>query len=201
MKTLRIGFDVDGILADFNAAFIQRVISITGKDLFPPRPFDIPLWDYPQHYGYTEEECSKTWDDITADPNFWRNLPSYPGTREVISVLRDFQVEGHEVYFITSRPGVFAKQQTEDWLRSYGFSFPTVLICSKKGAAAEALKLTHYIDDRFENVIDVLQRNPSTTTYLLNRPWNTERSSVLPYVRVAYPLEMLTHLSPTKPLV
>ena len=57
---MRIGFDVDGVLADFNKRFIERVIAITGRDLFPPRPFDIPTWNYPEHYGYTAEESMQS---------------------------------------------------------------------------------------------------------------------------------------------
>ena len=34
-----IGLDVDGVLADFNTPFIARIIQVTGRDLFPPRPF------------------------------------------------------------------------------------------------------------------------------------------------------------------
>ncbi len=169
---IRLGVDIDGVLADFNTAFIQRVIDINGKDLFPPRPFDIPIWDYPQHYGYTQQETSDAWSSIIRDSKFWQNLPPYADTIESLARLSTTVIAGHDVYFITSRPGVLAKLQTERWLKRHGFLLtPTVLISSMKGKCVSALQLDKYVDDRWENVIDV-----ATTTgaevYLLDRPWN-----------------------------
>lgn len=175
-----IGCDIDGVLADFNTSFIKRVISITGCDLFPSRPFDIPTWDYPEFYGYTKDETSAVWKAITADEYFWENLAGYEDAIDVISRLFDHAVNGHaDVYFITSRPGIEAKYQTEQWLqdRAYGNDdiydpVPTVLISSAKGLCAQALKLDAYVDDRWENCVDVATTSPKTKVFLLDRPWN-----------------------------
>lgn len=167
----RLGFDVDGVLADFNTSFILRVIDVTGRDLFPPRPFDIPTWDYPQFYGYTEQEMDTVWKSITADIYFWENLTEYPDTSQALQAISRQSHSGDDIYFITSRPGLRAKRQTEKWLRGHGLSDrPTVLISSHKGLCAAALKLDAYIDDRWENTLDVAQTH--TQTYLLTRPWN-----------------------------
>jgi hypothetical protein len=45
-----------------------------------------------------------------------------------------------------------------------------VLISSQKGLVCQALKVTAYIDDRWENAVDVARGN--TQSYLLTRPWN-----------------------------
>ncbi len=171
---MRIGIDVDGVLADFNTAFILRVIKETGKDLFPRRPFDIPTWNYPESYGYTNDEVHAVWTAIKADPQFWLNLPPYADTLQSLSVLSQKSHEGNDLYFVTSRPGINAKSQTEKWLRENGFKDrPTVLISSEKGLCAEALNLDAYIDDRDLNVRDVSDaRGQNTKTFLLDRPWN-----------------------------
>lgn len=173
---MKIGFDVDGVLADFNKTFIERVIAVTGKDLFPPRPFDIPCWDYPQHYGYTHDECSAVWEEIKADDSFWYTLYPYEG---VVDFLAKLDSSVHDFYFITSRPGLTSKSQSENWLEFHGFgamtqafSYPTVLISSEKGACAKALNLDLYIDDRDENCLDVHYLSPKTRTVMLARPWN-----------------------------
>jgi hypothetical protein len=168
---MRIGCDIDGVLADFNTAFIARVILVTGKDLFPVRPFDIPTWNYPEHYGYTGAEVSAVWESIKADDNFWASLPAYDDTRATLFHLSNQQYMGDDIYFVTARPGVFAKQQTERWLRANGFTNPTVLISSLKGHCAEALALDRYLDDRWENALSVAD-TPDTYPYLLVRPWN-----------------------------
>lgn len=188
-----IGCDIDGVLADFNTSFIQRVINVTGRDLFPVRPFDIPCWNYPQHYGYSEAEVSSVWESIKADGMFWEQLPAYEGTAAAIQTLEERRrVHGDDIYFVTARPGIAAKGQTERWLMSHGVYHPTVIISNQKGNVCEALKIEAYIDDRWENALDVaikpapysppcLQQpvwaSSSTKSYLMVRPWNKGNDS------------------------
>lgn len=177
---MRIGCDIDGVLADFNTAFIDRVIAVTGRDLFPPRPFDITTWNYPQAYGYTADEVSAVWETINADRFFWRNLPRYESTFADLDYLaKQMLWFGSDVYFITARPGPTAKEQTEHWLRTHWPSLVvpslTVLISSEKALCAVALNLDVYIDDRRENVQSVaVARGSKTRTFVMDRPWNRD---------------------------
>lgn len=174
------GIDVDGVLADFNDAYITCVIDVAGKDRFPPRPFDIPTWNYPEHYGYSKDVVSASWAQIKADPMFWQRLPSYPHTERMLFHLLKLTYKRNDIYFITARVGVDVKVQTERWLQAYawgGFAIdkPTVLISSDKGGCAKALHLDYYIDDKTENCEDVVSRSPSTTVHLFDQPWNRTR--------------------------
>lgn len=165
-----IGVDIDGVLADFNGSFIERVIQVTGEDKFPPRPFDIPLWNYPEHYGYTAEENSAVWENIKSDRTFWRTLEPYPDARAALAYL-DEVTRHDDLYFVTARPGVAAKIQTEYWLTTHGYEYPTVLIASDKASIAQALKFDVYIDDRWENCEAVRTRSRAKV-FLMSRPWN-----------------------------
>ncbi len=174
---MRIGIDIDGVLAQFNDAFILRVIQVTNKDLFPARPFDILTWHYAQSYGYTDTEVSAVWESIKADKYFWQRLGPYDTAEADLDALYDCQEAGHEIYFITARPGIWVKRQTEIWIQTHGyyirFRIPTVLISSHKGLCAQALNLDAYIDDKDENVMDVLTRSfGKTKTFVMDRPWN-----------------------------
>lgn len=174
-----LGLDCDGVLADFNSAFIQRVIDVTGKDLFPPRPFAIPCWDYPEHFGYTKADTTAVWKDIKADPGFWSGLNAYPDVVPVIRWLSKLsEYDQADVYFITNRMGVAAKAQTEMWLSARGVDSPTVLLSANKGMIARALNLDFYVDDKNENCADVAVNSLKTKTYMLAQPWNTEQPSV-----------------------
>jgi uncharacterized HAD superfamily protein len=191
---MRIGIDIDGVLADFNESFIRRTVTVTNRDMFPPRPFDIPIWDYPQHYGYTEAEVSAVWKTIVEDSMFWAYLTPYPTTKPFLQKLNP---EKDDLYFITSRPGIIAKQQTEAWIRYYGGPVsPTVLISSMKGECARALDLEAYIDDRDKNVLNVRAYSSTTRVYILDQPWNREETVYdwKGIVRVTSPLDMLTDL-------
>lgn len=170
MKTLRIGIDVDGVLADFNRAFIDYIPRVTGRDLFPTG-YVPTTWNYPEALGYTGAEVSKVWEGIKADDSFWRFLPAYPDTVRMLSFLA---ATTHDIYFITNRPGRTAKTQTERWLQIHGFDRPpTVLISSHKGDCAFALLLDLYLDDRDENCLEVFEES-DTNGYMLAQPWNTK---------------------------
>lgn len=194
---MRLGYDVDGVSADFNDSFIPLVKAITGRDLFGPG-YVPTCWDYPTAVGYTAEEVSKVWDVICANPTFWMGLRPYFDAMDILERLRIASYE-HDVYFITSRPGIKAKQQTEVWLATHSGDFnwnPTVLISSAKGACAKALHLDAYIDDRLENVVDVAKQihHPMTKTFLLDRPWNQRETDAWFYTRVDSAAEMLDQL-------
>ena len=190
---MRIGFDVDGCLADFSSSFIPQVVKTTGRDLFPLRPFDIPCWHYPEHYGYTRKETSAAWEAVKASTTFWRQLSAYPETPDVMSRIIRLPKQGHEVYFITARVGQQVKAQTEGWLREF-ICCPTVLISDEKKMCARALRLDYYLDDRLENAEDVASWSLSYAedgfrpcrTFLLDRPWNTNPDVANParYVRI-----------------
>jgi hypothetical protein len=168
----RLAFDVDGVFANFNVAFIERVKEVTGKDLFGPSPVVITTWDYPQTFGYSTRDLTAVWQNIEADGQFWAMLPPYEDASRYLTRIHD-QCAMDDVYFITSRPGYNAKAQTEAWLMIWGgFIAPTVLISSNKGECCHALNIDAYIDDRDKNVFDVRSISPKTRTFLQDQPWN-----------------------------
>lgn len=180
---MRVGLDIDGVLADFNQAYVATVIDVTGKDLFPGPygTFDITTWNYPESYGYTATEVSKVWALIKESEGFWVNLRPYKEVQRIYQRLYDITcgAELHDVYFITSRPGKSSKIQTEAWLAGgMQIQIPTVLISSDKGACARALNLDLYIDDRTENCADVVALSPRTRCFMLARTWNEHVDSV-----------------------
>lgn len=175
---MRIGFDVDGVLANFNQDYVELTRVLTKRDLFPPEwmePTNIapPTWYYPQSFGYTNEECDKVFEVIAASDRFWRDLQPYEGVVENMNKFYMQHACDNDVYFITNRAGKGAKWQTEAWLcEALGWTDCTVLVSSAKGLCAKALKLDVYLDDKWENALDVAKESPATRNYLLNQPYN-----------------------------
>lgn len=191
---MKLGFDLDGVLADFHTPYIQRVIAVTGEDRFPPRPFEIPVWDYPQHYGYTNAEVAAVWASIHADPAFWVGLPTYPWTTATLTLLDQWSAAGtHDVYFITSRSGVQAKRQTETWLAVHGLRSPTVLLSGAKDLSCKALGLDLYVDDYRVNA-DAVHFNSPTRVFLFDQPWNRDGRDF--YTRITSVEEMFMRVTP-----
>lgn len=175
---MRIGIDLDGVLANFTLAYTLTTISITGRDLFPAGWMSSaafpPCWDYPQAYGYTDEDMTRVWREITKPSGFakgfWRDLTVM--NQEDIKAVRSLQ-QRHDVYFMTVRPGETARQQTDAWLEDVGLT-PCTLICASKGPLAAALQLDAFIDDRPENCRNVQDACPRCRVFLLDAPYNQE---------------------------
>jgi hypothetical protein len=176
---LRIGFDMDGVLADFGLAF-HRIES----RLFPPGPRVPaeepekqeeaeaaaessdpsqvpPVKEEPD--GPTRREMRRRgeaiWREIKATPDFWVALePLDPGAvRRIHQLMLQYR---WEVFFITQRPateGDTVQRQTQRWLVQQGFDLPSVLVLGgSRGAAANALRLNYHVDDSAQNCIDVI---------------------------------------------
>lgn len=186
---MRIGFDVDGVFTGFEYGYAPLLTAATGIQ-FPRlgQPDWPDTWFWERAAGVTKEQETAVWKQIMANPTFWLNLPPLPGAMDLLERIRVLSLR-HDVYFVTNRPGVVAKQQTEVWLATHSGDFtwnPTVIVSSEKGLACRALKLDVYIDDKYENCADAAtgtranrlemvspQNLPSTAVFLLNRPWNT----------------------------
>lgn len=164
-----LGVDIDGILSNFNEAYMSLMVKVGGRDLFEPKPFNIFTWHYPEAIGYSDPEVKEAWKSITANIGFWSGLRPYEGVAEFLQKIK----AEPNLYFITSRVGVTAKRQTELWLsRQCHGLHPTILISSHKALCCKALGITHYIDDNIENCEDVRDNAPDTKCYMMERTWN-----------------------------
>ena len=193
---MKIGIDCDGVLANFNHAFVELTVRVLGKDLYPgpAGTFDIFTWNYPEFFGYTSSDVTKVWDHIKSDPDFWLNIPAYKNTKQAMKVLANLQQSNNDIYFITNRMGVNAKRQTEKWLDRFDMMPTTVLLSKEKGFCATALALDAYIDDKWENCVDVAMQNDTIKVFCMDQPWNHTKVSDLKIIRVSSILEMLSYL-------
>lgn len=173
----KVGFDLDGCLANFPKAYEQTIIDVCGgKDLFPKDVKYPPVWDWPQHYGYSDQEVKEAWDVIKQSKTFWRYLEPLEGLQWARSVNHNL----HDVYYITDRVGILPKQQTQDWFSIQGIPRATVLITPRiapnpipyKDHVIKGLDLDCYIDDKWENCHAIWVMNPNCRVYCLTRPYN-----------------------------
>jgi hypothetical protein len=134
---LRIAFDMDGVLADMEAALADHAEGLSGAD---------------------DATSRRLWQRVAAIENFWESLNELePGT---VARLHALALERRwEVIFLTRRPstaGATAQIQTQRWLEARGFTLPSVYVVQRsRGQIAAALALDFVIDDRPENCLDV----------------------------------------------
>ena len=183
---LRIGFDMDGTIADFGLAFheVEERLYGAGATVNAGQPEveeeaqeapaglkPCPTTDQeeaPEEStpGETPRQARRRrdaiWRAIQSTPNFWETpKPIDEGAVARIHAL--MLRHKWEVFFITQRPktdGDTVQRQTQRWLVKQGFDLPTVLVLGgSRGAAAGALRLNYHIDDSAQNCIDVISES------------------------------------------
>ncbi len=163
----RIGFDIDGVVADTMEAFIRLAREDHGVDSISPE--DIT--------DFEVEEC------LDLDPAVMENIfvrlmaePVAAGLRPMahaVDVLQEFATMA-PLHFITARPD---KGPIEEWLRAElgSEAFGRVRLVAmgshdSKAAYIKDMGLSYFVDDRAQTCI-VLQ-NEGITPMVYSQPWN-----------------------------
>jgi 5'(3')-deoxyribonucleotidase len=154
-----VGCDLDDVLADFMAKFIdmssERFGIPTDKIL---RPVD---WTWSNNMGWTKEQESALWQQLHDTKNFWMSLDILPGVSPQLVQLLSWKTK---MYFSTARPqsiGADVSIQSAAWINEkFRVNFPTVVVSNEKGPLAAALKYDYFIDDRDKNCLEVKAARP-----------------------------------------
>lgn len=159
---LRLGIDVDGVVADFRSAFravAERELGIAPEDI------DKEL---------SKPDVERLWRNVSAASNWWLDVPAYePG--QIERLYAQVRRARWEVFFMTSRPpsaGDSVQLQTQVWLERYGFYLPSVLTTPSgaRGELARALRLDLALDDRLVNCLEVISASNAKAVMILRPP-------------------------------
>ena len=181
---LRIGFDLDGVLADMESELVrqseilfgepmtrrlqERAVEAADAGAAPGKDEGASAQEGDGAQGsepavarldMTSRQQRRLWHHVESIENFWEGLEELePG---VISRLSALAIERRwEIIFLTKRPetvGATAQVQTQRWLESKGFTLPSVFVVQgSRGRIAASLGLDIVVDDRPENCLDVV---------------------------------------------
>lgn len=185
---MRIAFDIDGCLANFTKSYAKLITEVSGRDLVSEETIANPeTWYWDRAAGYTKDEEKATWKRIMGDGTFWASLE--PFDRKVFDRI-DLFSQNHPVYFLTNRDGKRAKQQTEEWLQTYGILHPTVLLSADKVPVLKGLAIDVFVDDKPETLADVAAALPDVKLFKVAYRYNVDA----PGESVASVSEMLNRL-------
>ncbi len=174
---MRIGCDLDGVIADLHPAFVEAALRLFPElepaTVLPPdvgasppdlenhdtaaAPAEAPALERAR--PLTSSQQSHVWRALCAMPDFWETLAETEAG--IVARLAALAEERRwEVIFLTSRPrtaGRPVQRQSQRWLERLGFTLPSVFVVhGSRGRIADALDLDVVIDDRPDNCLDVV---------------------------------------------
>jgi len=192
---MTLGFDIDGVLADFITPFLRLLETRTGSGPIDPASITDP--NFIHHPFLTKEIIMECMETASYDPDFWRALAPLPSPeqwRALDKLSRD-----HQIVFITHRwvrDTYDIHSVTCDWLRSQGVGNPVVHFTQeKKSVLVRELSIEFFVDDRHENCEDVATATDAAV-FMPHRPYNQAFNH--PKVRRIRQLDELFHYVSTK---
>jgi len=177
---LRVGFDLDGTVAEMYSALHREALKLLGEEVLrkaayktsKPQVAGQPAQDKSdksedeaataadamQELHLTARQQMQLWDHVKKIENFWSTLPELePGI--IARIAKTAFERNWEVIFLTTRPstaGEMVQLQSQRWLDAHGFRYPSVFVVQRsRGKIADALHLDAFVDDRPENCLDI----------------------------------------------
>ena len=159
---LRLGIDVDGVVADFRTAFravAERELGTAPEDV---------------EKELSKPDIERLWRQVGAASNWWLDVPAYEPD-QIGRLYAQVRRARWEVFFMTSRPpsaGDSVQLQTQVWLERYGFFLPSVLTtpAGARGELARALRLDLALDDRMVNCLEIISASNAKALMILRDP-------------------------------
>lgn len=166
---LRLGIDLDGVVADFNAGWISRYNASFGTELTPEH---VDIWDAPTLLThFTDMKEFWAWARSSGGgASIFRVLEPYHGAVEALERL----ATRHRIVIVTTKPA-FAIHDTYEWLAEYKIPTTEVHIVDDKSTVACDI----YLDDADHNLSLLHRRRPEAIVCRFVRPWNRAHDGVL----------------------
>jgi hypothetical protein len=159
---LRLGVDVDGVVADFQSAFralAERELGLTPGDA---------------ETGLSKSDVDRLWRAVASTTNWWLDVPAYEPD-QIERLYAQSRKARWEVFFMTSRPpsaGDSVQLQTQVWLERHGYFLPSVLTtpAGARGELARSVRLDLALDDRPVNCLEIISASNAKALMVLRGP-------------------------------
>lgn len=129
MKNKLIALDADGVLLDFDAAYVnlwEKIYGYRPKELNPEAYWAFNRYDIPYLKDEELAEFKANFDD-----HFWENVPALPGAVQAVNRLYN---AGYDIVCVSALPEQYAEQRQ---LGLYKQGFPPMSVFAV-GAPADA---------------------------------------------------------------
>lgn len=159
---MRLGIDLDGVVADFNTGWINRYNADFGADV----AFDaVQSWDaIPALTHFRHMGDFWRWARDHDGHSLFRHLETYPGAVETLWRLAK---DGHSVVILTTKPP-WAIHDTFAWLSQHRIPTREVHILENKWD----VDCDVYLEDAPHNLSELARQRPDRVVARFVRPWN-----------------------------
>jgi hypothetical protein len=170
--SLRIGLDIDGVLADFRSAFHRTAQRCLRREVEDPE-------DAKSAQSLEQKDIRRVWEHVAKTPNWWLELEPYE-PEQIARLYGLTRSAGWEMFFLTNRPasaGDTVQYQTQWWLERQGFYLPSVLtVPGSRGEIANGLRLDIVVDDLVVNCVEVVSGSTAKAVLLMRQGDETART-------------------------
>ena len=145
---MKFGFDIDDTLINLREhafhLYNKKLNKTLGLEVFHA----LSTVEIHAPFGMTDEQGGQMWRDCMEEIYF----TDCPAFADAVDTLNALVAEGHEIFYITSRPKHHCRQ-TRDWVKAQGFpvkdeNFFCGMADHEKIQTIQALELDYYVDDK-----------------------------------------------------
>lgn len=159
-ERLRLGIDLDGVVADFNIGWMERYNRQFGTELHHSQ---VVKWDGLHRLTHFET-MDDFWDWASSgDSTIFRRLPPIPGAVETIAEL----AEEHRIVIVSSKFD-WAIPDTLEWLAEQRIVAREIhFVWDKTRVPCDV-----YLEDSPSNLAALVKAHPDSLVCRMVRPWN-----------------------------
>jgi|SRR3954466_262365 uncharacterized HAD superfamily protein len=145
---MKFGFDIDDTLINLREHAFYIYNKKLEQNVAPDVFHALNRVEIHEPFGLTDEQGKEMWEG-SLEEIYYTTCPPFPDAVETLQALDN---EGHEVYYITSRPKEHG-ERTKKWLKEQGFPvrddrFFYGMQDEEKIDIIQKLQLDYYFDDK-----------------------------------------------------
>ncbi|SNZ15402.1 hypothetical protein SAMN05421503_2624 [Terribacillus aidingensis] len=168
---MKIGFDIDDTLINLR----EHAFHLYNKKMNQQIPLAVfhklERVEIHEPFGLTEEQGRDMWN-ASLEEIYYTTCPPFPNA---VELLQEFERDGHEIYYITSRPKEHG-ERTKAWMQALGFpvkneQFFYGMKDEEKNNIMKELQLDYYFDDKPE-VLNTLLNESDTKVFVKHQSYN-----------------------------
>lgn len=167
---MKFGFDIDDTLINLREHAFHLYNKKLGKEVGLEVFRALKTVEIHEAFDLTAEQGSHMWSSSLEDIYF----TDCPIFEHALETLQQLETDGHEIYFITSRPKQYC-ERTREWMKEKGFPvqderFYCGMQDIEKIDTIKSLQLDYYFDDKPAVLLTI--QDVHTKAVVINQSYN-----------------------------